>query len=270
MKYLNVGCGNSYHKDWVNIDIKSSSPLVREFDIRKGLPYESNHFEAVYASHVLEHMTLQEAENLISEMRRVLKENGIIRIVVPDLEQIIREYMKWLDLLDESEEKIYQENYDWIMLELYDQTVRDQPGGNMLQYLLRKDLINKDYIIQRIGQEAQNFWNRPPKKTSNIKAKSSNYLKKIKLILIKKLILISLGRENVKSFEEGMFRNSGEIHRWMYDKYSLGKLLKKTGFSVIYQCSEKESRIKNFNLYNLDMDNNKPRKPDSLYMEAKK
>jgi hypothetical protein len=39
MKLLNIGCGRSFHTDWVNIDIVSSCPEVRQHDIRKNLPY---------------------------------------------------------------------------------------------------------------------------------------------------------------------------------------------------------------------------------------
>ncbi|MGV2387334.1 MAG UNVERIFIED_CONTAM: class I SAM-dependent methyltransferase [Microcystis novacekii LVE1205-3] len=53
MKLLNFGCGSTFHPAWVNIDIASSSPEVREYDIRKNLPYPDAEFDACYSSHVL-------------------------------------------------------------------------------------------------------------------------------------------------------------------------------------------------------------------------
>jgi hypothetical protein len=65
------------------------------------------------------------------------------------------------------------------------------------------------------------------------------------------------------------FRVSGEIHQWMYDRYSLSKLLAETGFSNIRQCKADESDIPNFRSYLLDTEENGMiRKPDSLFIEA--
>jgi len=55
-KYLNIGCGGKFHKDWTNIDIVSFSPEVKSFNILKGIPFSENTFEAVYHSQVLEHI----------------------------------------------------------------------------------------------------------------------------------------------------------------------------------------------------------------------
>jgi predicted SAM-dependent methyltransferase len=80
MKLLNFGCGSTFHPAWVNIDIASSSPEVREYDIRKNLPYPNAEFDACYSSHVLEHLKQHEAQKLLAECHRVLKPKGIIRI----------------------------------------------------------------------------------------------------------------------------------------------------------------------------------------------
>ena len=68
----------------------------------------------------------------------------------------------------------------------------------------------------------------------------------------------------------GQFRMSGEIHQWMYDRYSLSKLLKEVGFEEIKVRTAYESDIENWRTYQLDVVNGKVRKPDSLFMEAKK
>jgi hypothetical protein len=62
---------------------------------------------------------------------------------------------------------------------------------------------------------------------------------------------------------------SGEVHQWMYDRYSLKKILGETGFVDIQQCCADQSEIPNFNSYLLDIEpNGKIRKPDSFFMEA--
>ena len=76
------------------------------------------------------------------------------------------------------------------------------------------------------------------------------------------------GNEAKQAFEEGLFRNSGEIHRYMYDRFSLRRLLAQSDFTNVCVCRPDESRITDFNNYNLDVLDGKTRKPDSLFVEA--
>ena len=69
----------------------------------------------------------------------------------------------------------------------------------------------------------------------------------------------------------GRFRESGEVHKWMYDRWSLRVLLEKCGFQEIAVCAANESRIPGFERYNLDVTESPlVRKPDSLFIEALK
>ena len=64
---------------------------------------------------------------------------------------------------------------------------------------------------------------------------------------------------------------SGEVHQWMYDRYSLRKILSESGFVDIRQYRADQSAIPDFNNYLLDIEpNGKVRKPDSFFMEARK
>src|SRR5690606_28178644 len=119
-RMLNIGCGFSYHPDWINVDIRAVGPEVLTCDVRKGLPFPSSSFDVVYHSHLLEHLRRQEAAHFMRECFRVLKPGGIMRVVVPDLERICRSYLEQLELGLKTGDAA---NYDWIMLELYDQTV---------------------------------------------------------------------------------------------------------------------------------------------------
>ena len=73
----------------------------------------------------------------------------------------------------------------------------------------------------------------------------------------------------IKILKIGKFRTSGEIHQWMYDSHSPGLLLNKVGFRKVKIVDAFTSDIENWNQYNwLDVENNVPRKPDSLYIET--
>jgi SAM-dependent methyltransferase len=63
--------------------------------------------------------------------------------------------------------------------------------------------------------------------------------------------------------------SAGELHRWMYDKHSLGRLLTRIGFRDVCDVSASASRVAGWNEFNLDtLEDGSPYKPESLYVEA--
>ncbi len=276
MLYLNIGCGSRFHPDWVNLDLKSNTPFIRAADISRGIPYPDQTFSVVYHSHLLEHLQKQEAFSFIQDCYRVLKPGGVIRIAVPDLEQIARSY---LSVLEKSLEKQYdfQFDYDWMMLELYDQTVREFSGGDMLRYL-RKNLVpNLDFVYKRIGGEAKKIVNATQ---TNLIIKKRNETDLQKIIEIfrhlqshakEKLLRAILGSQDYKALKVGRFRLSGEVHRWMYDRFSLQRLLEEVGFVQVTKQDADRSLISNWTSFNLDTEpDGSVYKPESLFMEAVK
>ena len=268
-KMLNFGCGQRYSKDWVNLDfVSSDTKNVMAYNLSREIPYPDNYFDVVYHSHLLEHFTKTDAERFIKECYRVLIPGGIIRIAIPDLEQINKNYTKFLELAVNGD-KIAEANYDWTLVEMYDQCVRNEPGGEMKEYINNKNLINRDFIKERIGY----FFNivtsyKPSGWKLFIKKRISD--EKINLIrrIIKFLINIIPGERYRKI---GKFRLSGEIHQWMYDRFSLSRLLTKYGFNMIEKRTAIDSYIENWQNYNLDTESDgKIYKADSLYIEAKK
>ena len=271
--YLNLGCGKRYHKEWTNVDFKSNSDNVIECNLLNGIPFQDCKFEVVYHSHVLEHFTKSEGRKFIEECYRVLKKNGIIRIAVPDLEQIVREYLTNLELaLSGNQQSKY--NYDWIMLEMYDQVLRNKTGGDMAQYLYQAKIPNEQYVYKRIGEEARMLRNDYLNNINNKKQEhNKNILNKVKVKInsIKKRIIKVICKRNnvdIKYSNIGKFRSSGEIHQWMYDRYSLNKLLTEVGFKNIEIKTAFESNIPNWEKFKLESENQTIYKPDSLIIEA--
>ena len=68
-------------------------PNILVHDLRKPLPFPDGFASAVYGSHVLEHLYFTEAKRLLAECFRVLEPRGVLRLVVPDLRAIVREYL---------------------------------------------------------------------------------------------------------------------------------------------------------------------------------
>jgi predicted SAM-dependent methyltransferase len=131
MRCLNLGCGSRFHPTWTNLDAISSNAAVRACDLNKGIPFPDNSFQVVYHSHVLEHFPKDKAFELMQECRRVLETGGVIRVAVPDLEQIVRMYLKALELSLQGDET-WQHNYEWLMIQLYDQAVANNRAENFL------------------------------------------------------------------------------------------------------------------------------------------
>jgi hypothetical protein len=96
------------------------------------------------------------------------------------------------------------------------------------------------------------------------------FVRQLRIELASFLVMIIAGAGANKAFREGLFRESGEIHRWMYDRFSLERLLTQAGFVDVKVCRADMSAIPDFNSYDLDTQCEIVRKPDSLYMEAVK
>lgn len=61
-------------------------------NLEYGLPFEDESVDYIYSSHFFEHLFKDDAQKVIRESFRVLKVGGIIRIGVPDLDQVISFY----------------------------------------------------------------------------------------------------------------------------------------------------------------------------------
>jgi predicted SAM-dependent methyltransferase len=70
---------------------------TRYGDIVKGLPIPDCSADGIYASHVLEHLSLDEFWIALRNTFRLLKPGGIFRLVVPDLERRARQYLARLE-----------------------------------------------------------------------------------------------------------------------------------------------------------------------------
>ncbi|MCS6796375.1 MAG: methyltransferase domain-containing protein [Raineya sp.] len=279
--YLNLGCGQRFHPAWTNIDFVSQSPYIQAHNLLDGIPFPDESFEVVYHSHLLEHFTKTDGKKFLQECYRVLKSNGIIRVAVPDLERIVKEYLKNLELALQGDIQA-QYNYEWIILEMYDQAVRTKSGGDMAKYIFQPEIPNEHYVFERIGEEGrllrkmylENLQNptKPASPVRNDRSLLKKILSKIKSLL-KNLLLkdeIKFYQENLKYAYLGQFRLSGEVHQWMYDRYSLSKLLQEVGFRDIEIKTAFESNIPAWNSFELESKNGVVFKPDSLFMEALK
>ena len=177
------------------------------WNLAKGIPYPDRTFDVVYHSHLLEHIDREQAPAFVAECFRVLKPGGTIRIVVPDLEQLGRGYVRSLDGPDPASDPEYD-----VTLELMFE-----------QMVLRTPPLRQQPLLVRV-------------------------------------------LENV--FVGDAVRR-GTLHRWMYDRFSLGRLLQQASFGDIIMLDHRTSRVPGWESFRLDVEaDGSAYKPGSVYVEA--
>lgn len=110
------------------------------YNLAKGIPFESNTVDAVYHSHILEHLDKCVVDRFLLEAKRVLKPSGIHRIVVPDLEYLCRQYLDHLTLC--CSEKTEYARHDDYVANIIEQCVRKESFGTSQQPPLRRFIEN--------------------------------------------------------------------------------------------------------------------------------
>lgn len=234
----------------------------------------------MYHSHVFEHLDRDDAEQFLAENVRVLKPGGVLRVVVPDLERICRDYMESLEAVERGEPGAH-ESYEWILIELLDQMVRRGESGRVPAFFAQCDVRSNPRIAQRLSLDMQyvSAGRRPPGPRldgngrgglSALTRRAGRAVARVRRNLGWAAVAAIGGRNLASAFEEGVFRATGEVHRWMYDRFSLRRALERAGLVDIAFRGPDDSLIPDFAAYELDRLGGRVRKPGSLYAEARK
>jgi len=89
---IQLGSGQNLFSGWINVDSHTDADL--ELDMRGPLPFKENQVQYIYTEHFLDHLDYPNGvRNTLRECHRVLKQGGIIRIVVHDADRILRAYV---------------------------------------------------------------------------------------------------------------------------------------------------------------------------------
>jgi predicted SAM-dependent methyltransferase len=278
-KYINLACGPVYidSTDWINFDFSPATSGVRKANLLERLPLLAEGSELVYSSHFLEHIPKGNVSFFLRECYRVLQPNGLLRLVLPDFEEMARTYLS----LRESSN---HERADFLILEIIDQCVRSNSGGELGRFYtqLQNETTEQtnlvEFVHMRTGEDL-----RMNKNIITNKPKLSKIVSRIlNTSCITKRIQHLLWRIWLKVWIAGLpaaFRAQnislagiGERHQWLWDFHQLSQALESVGFVKIQRRSADSSSLADFPFYPLDIDTNgRPRKGmESMYIEAKK
>jgi predicted SAM-dependent methyltransferase len=273
MRYANLGCGARHHPDWINIDIVPRGPGVIAHDLSEGVPLDSASCDVIYHAHVLEHLRRTDANRFMAECLRVLKPGGILRVATPDLERMAQLY---LSSLSKSVAGGDSGDHEWITLEMFDQMVREESGGQMREFLRLDPLPSEAFVFARIGQEGREIVevlrrhpDTPAAAAPLLRVRLAQALRHPVRAVRGKLFELLLNSHDRRALQIGRFRLAGEVHQWMYDRYSLAKLMTDAGFADPRPLTATSSLIAGWTAFNLDTQSDGTViKPDSMYMEA--
>lgn len=111
--YAQFGAGHHGPVEWLNFDASYTLRLerlpvlgslvrknsqrfpqtVRFGDIVAGLPLAAGSCAGLYGSHVLEHLSYRELRQALRNCHHLLEAGGLLRVIVPDLENLARKYL---------------------------------------------------------------------------------------------------------------------------------------------------------------------------------
>jgi SAM-dependent methyltransferase len=275
---VHLGCGPVFvdSPDWINLDFAAASPAVKQANLLGRLPLHSGKARLIYTSHFLEHIPRPKVDAFLRECLRVLRPDGVLRLVLPDLEEMSRSY---LTLRDTDE----HEKADFLVLEMIDQCVRREPGGELGDFYRRlrdshaqqADLIA--FVRDRTGEDLSEKVSRAEVSANGALADLRPLferlfrglqprLRRAWLRLLLSALPSAFRAQNVS------LAGVGERHHWLWDFHQLQQALLAAGFAAVERREANTSGITDFPFQPLDLDaEGRPRKGvGSMFVEARK
>ncbi len=88
---LHLGSGGKIIEGWLNGD-KFNPKADIYLNVYDKLPFKKNSIKNIFLEHLIEHIKVDKIPFFLSEMYRILKPGGVVRITCPDLEIFVKMY----------------------------------------------------------------------------------------------------------------------------------------------------------------------------------
>jgi predicted SAM-dependent methyltransferase len=99
---IQFGSGSNILEGWLNLQESNG-------DITKPLPFKNDSVDHVFTEHCVEHTTPLQGFRFFKECHRILKPNGVLRVIVPDVKNIWDKCDdNYLGFIDESMDQWWQ------------------------------------------------------------------------------------------------------------------------------------------------------------------
>jgi len=248
--------------DWNSIRFHNlpfpEHPYFTTLDVRKGLPYPDNAFDGIYAFHISEHLDWHENIAFTKEVLRILKPGGICRLSTPDLLLKATDYKEKQQLYRDNPTEENRKKFQWATLVAIDQMVRLQGGGELLNALIAKDFVPA-HVNHTHGDVFNNYMDKNAPKSGPLYNKNLTYY------------LHRLWHKVVELFPRNKPARFLENEIFYFDRISYPRLMQESGFADIDVPTFENSRIPNWEKYEVDKSPNGdyPIEP-SVYVEGVK
>ena len=216
-----------------------SDDYYKIVDIRKGLKYQDNSFDGIYAFHISEHLTWHENNAFVKELWRILCPGGICRLSTPDLYEKAIEYIKRSEAYEEDNNLENKIRFNWSIYGLIDQVARTESGGHMMKSV-KSGFFDRSYLRSIYGDVFEYFCFND---NQSVKSKDRKGIRYFGYGLIRRLIRI---------FSNSTRRNYLENERFYFDQISFKRLMEDCQFQNVSIKTYKDSDIPNWDKYQLD------------------
>lgn len=86
---LHIGCGHHRLSGWVNMDLFATPATDVLWNVMNPLPFADESCQYIFHEHLLEHFSREEGKSVLKECHRLLSREGVLRIAMPGLDEIL-------------------------------------------------------------------------------------------------------------------------------------------------------------------------------------
>jgi predicted SAM-dependent methyltransferase len=129
IRRMHWGCGEVRPESWINSDLAAGPGIDISCDIFAGLPLDDDSIDYISSQHSLPEIKIYDLVAALTELRRVLKPAGVLRMSLPDLDLFIDAYRSGRNDLFHI--------YDWETL-----------SGNFITHMLWYNTIHTPFTFE--------------------------------------------------------------------------------------------------------------------------
>jgi len=94
---VHLGCGPNVMPGWVNVDYNPDFNPEVVADLHEPFPFDSDTVDFIHSEGCLCQFDLESGYRFLNECFRILKPGGVMRLLSPDLRQLVRRYINGVD-----------------------------------------------------------------------------------------------------------------------------------------------------------------------------